>query len=379
MTATTSSPAATGAAHTVTGAGHTAAEAGRTAAETGHSATGAGHTAAGGNGQPPLLLVGHGTRSAEGAAEFGRFVARVRQRAQGLTVDGGFIELAGPSVGEVVARMHGAGTALVAVPLVLTAAGHGKGDIPASLAREAQRHPGRSFAYGRPLGPHPVLQHLLACRIDAALAASAPASSEPADHAPASSAPASHGPADPGDEVRRDTTVVLVGRGSTDPDANAEVAKVARLLWEGRGYGAVEYGFVSLAGPSVPAALERARRLGGHRIVVAPYFLFPGVLPDRVAAQAREFAAGHPELAVSVAGVLGDCDELAGLVLERYAEALRGDIRMNCDTCAYRVALPGFAHKVGLPQTPHHHPHEADGHGTDGHAPRAEAIREVAR
>jgi sirohydrochlorin cobaltochelatase len=31
---------------------------------------------------------------------------------------------------------------------------------------------------------------------------------------------------------------------------------------------------------------------------------------------------------------------------------------MNCDTCAYRVALPGFGGKVGQPQTPHHHPHD---------------------
>jgi sirohydrochlorin cobaltochelatase len=35
---------------------------------------------------------------------------------------------------------------------------------------------------------------------------------------------------------------------------------------------------------------------------------------------------------------------------------------MNCDTCAYRVALPGFAGKVGRPQTPHFHPDEADHH-----------------
>jgi sirohydrochlorin cobaltochelatase len=63
-----------------------------------------------------------------------------------------------------------------------------------------------------------------------------------------------------------------------------------------------------------------------------------------------------------VAGLIGGCAELAGLVLGRYDEALHGDIRMNCDTCAYRVALPGFAGKVGRPQTPHFHPDEADHH-----------------
>jgi sirohydrochlorin cobaltochelatase len=286
---------------------------------------------------PPLLIVGHGTRSAAGVAEFTRFVARAGARAGGRTpaVDGGFIELARPSVADAVTRLiPDGGRPIVAVPLVLTAAGHGKGDIPAALARELARHPGLSYRYGRPLGPHPVLQDLVAARVDAALAGAA----------------------------RQDTCVVLAGRGSTDPDANAEVAKVARLLWEGRGYAGVEYSFISLAEPSVPAALDRARRLGARRIVVAPYFLFSGVLPDRVTAQSREFAATHRTLDVRVAGLIGDCAELAGLVLDRYDEALQGDIRMNCDTCAYRVALPGFADKVGRPQVPHFHPDDADHH-----------------
>jgi sirohydrochlorin cobaltochelatase len=124
----------------------------------------------------------------------------------------------------------------------------------------------------------------------------------------------------------------------------------------------VEYSFISLAEPSVPAGLGRAAALGARRIVVAPYFLFSGLLPDRVTAQSREFAAGHPGLDVRVTGLIGDCAELAGLVLDRYDEALRGDIRMNCDTCAYRVALPGFTDKVGRPQVPHYHPGEEAGH-----------------
>jgi sirohydrochlorin cobaltochelatase len=251
-------------------------------------------------------------------------------------VDGGFIELSAPSVAEAVQRLPVAAQPdVVAVPLVLTAAGHGKGDIPAALAREQLRQPGLRWRYGRPLGPHPVLLDVLADRIDAALAGL----------------------------PRQGTQVVLVGRGSTDPDGNAEVAKVARLLWEGRGYAGVEFCFISLAEPSVPATLDKVRRLGAERVVAVPYFLFAGVLPDRVAAQAGEFAARHAGIDVRVAGVIGNCPELAGLVLERYQEAVRGDIRMNCDTCAYRIALPGFSDKVGRPQTPHHHPDDPPGPG----------------
>ena len=286
----------------------------------------------------PLLIVGHGTRSAAGVREFHAFVDRVRRRGGPPAVAGGFIELSPPPLTDAVSGLVDAGhTELATVPLVLTAAGHGKGDIPGALARERLRHPGLRYRYGRPLGPHPVLQELLTARIDAALAG------------------------DPRDDVH----VVLVGRGSTDPDANAEIAKVARLLWEGRGYAAVEPSFVSLAWPSVPEALERVRLLGARRIVVAPYFLFPGVLPDRIATQSRTFAAGHAELDARVAEVIGDCDELAGLVMERHAEAIAGDIRMNCDTCAYRVALPGFTDKLSAPQTPHHHPDDPAHHHHD--------------
>jgi sirohydrochlorin cobaltochelatase len=215
---------------------------------------------------------------------------------------------------------------MVAVPLMLSAAGHAKGDIPAALARERARHPGLTWTYGRPLGPHPRLIELLAKRVDAEGAA----------------APA----------------VLLVGRGSTDPDANADVVKTARLLWEGRDYPLAETAFVSLARPDVAEGLERCRLLGARQIVVARYFLFPGVLPDRVAEQAGQYAAAHPELNIRCADVLGDCDEMAALVYERYHEALAGDIRMNCDMCVYRIAMPGFEHRVGAPQRPHEHPHD---------------------
>ena len=279
--------------------------------------------------RPPLLLAAHGTRDQAGVDAFAALAARVGQlaAADGTRVAGGFIELSAPPLRDAVSLLTSTAPArLVAVPLMLSAAGHAKGDIPAALAREHARHPAVSFIYGRPLGPHPALIDLLAQRIGA----------EGLD------APA----------------VLLVGRGSTDPDANADVVKTARLLWEGRDYPLAETAFVSLARPDVAEGLERCRLLGARRIVVARYFLFPGVLPDRVAEQAAAYAAAHPELDIRCADVLGDCDEIAALVYERYHEALAGDIRMNCDVCMYRIAMPGFEHRVGAPQHPHDHPHD---------------------
>jgi sirohydrochlorin cobaltochelatase len=278
---------------------------------------------------PPLLLAAHGTSDQAGVDAFAALAGRVGKlaAADGTRVAGGFIELSEPPLREAVTGLAAASPGpIVAVPLMLSAAGHAKGDIPAALARERTRHPGASFTYARPLGPHAALIDLLAARIAAA------GTDQPA--------------------------VLLVGRGSTDPDANADVVKTARLLWEGRDYPLAETAFVSLARPDVAEGLERCRLLGARRIVVARYFLFPGVLPDRVAEQAAAYAAVHPELDIRCTDVLGDCDEIAALVWERYREALAGDIRMNCDVCVYRIAMPGFEHRVGAPQHPHDHPHD---------------------
>jgi sirohydrochlorin cobaltochelatase len=299
--------------------------------------------------KPALLLAGHGTRDPEGVAGFTALTRRLSARDHGaggpastaadrMDVAGGFIELSAPPLRDAVSDLAASGhRTLVAVPLMLSAAGHSKGDVPAALARETARHPGLVMKYGRPLGPHPVLLSLLADRVAAA----------------------AQGVAGP-------YAVLVVGRGTTDPDANADVCKDARLLWEGRDYEFTETAFVSLARPSVAEGLERCRRLGARTIVVARYFLFAGVLPDRVVTQAGAFADAHPGLDIRCSEVLGDCDEIAGLVIERYHEAITGDIRMNCDMCQYRTALPGLAHRVGVPQRPHDHPHDHEHVHDDG-------------
>ncbi|MGC9538749.1 sirohydrochlorin chelatase [Streptomyces sp. UG1] len=289
---------------------------------------------------PALLIAGHGTRDDAGAEAFRDFVRELGRRHPELPVAGGFIELSPPPLGEAVTELVERGVRrFAAVPLMLVSAGHAKGDIPAALAREKERHPGISYSYGRPLGPHPALLSVLERRLDTALG--------------------TEGSRTPGD--RADVTVLLVGRGSTDPDANAEVHKAARLLWEGRGYAGVETAFVSLAAPDVPSGLDRCVRLGAKRIVVLPYFLFTGILPDRVRLQTEGWADAHPEVEVRSADVIGPEPELLDLVMERYKEAVEGDLRMNCDSCVYRIALPGFEDKVGLPQQPHFHPDD-DGH-----------------
>ena len=184
--------------------------------------------------KPALLLAAHGTRDQAGVDAFAALAERVGKlaAADGTRVAGGFIELSAPALREAVADLAAASPGpMVAIPLMLSAAGHAKGDIPAALARERTRHPAVRFTYARPLGPHPALIDLLAARIAAVAGDTPPA-------------------------------VLLVGRGSTDPDANADVVKTTRLLWEGRDYPLAETAFVSLARPGVAEGLERCRLLG---------------------------------------------------------------------------------------------------------------------
>jgi sirohydrochlorin cobaltochelatase len=284
--------------------------------------------------EPALLIVGHGSRDPRGAEEFHELVSLVRARAP-MPVEGGFIELSRPPISECVNSLKERGAREIsAVPLMLLAAGHAKDDVPATLVREKLTHPDLDFHYGRALGIRPELLELMDERISAVVP----------------------------EEEKEGTAVLIVGRGSSDPDANSDLAKMSRLYFEGRPYPLVETAFVSLAPPSVTEALERCRRLGAGRVAVFSYFLFTGVLEERIREQSRNFAEDNPEMEVRYAGYFGPDARVAALVMERYRESFEGDIRMNCDVCVHRVALPGFEEKVGAPATPHYHPDEHGHH-----------------
>ncbi|MEV0616908.1 sirohydrochlorin chelatase [Nonomuraea sp. NPDC050404] len=283
--------------------------------------------------KPPLLLIGQGSQDDAYAAEFGRFVHRLRCRLDqtGADVSGGYLERATPrlsdSVASLVARGH---HRLVALPLSLSRMGE---EFPAAMAVEQQRHPTLMYDSGRPLGPDPRVLSLLAERLNEAATElsglrepARPRALELAGARPRLRAVDSslvedlYAHVEPGE-----TAVVLVGEGSTDATANAEVHRVSRLFWETHAYDfmTVETAFVSVTPPGVPGGLERCRRLGAKRVIVVPYLLFAGGMLERVWAQALAYGAGHPDLDIRCAEVIGDCESLADVVIDRYEEALQ--------------------------------------------------------
>jgi len=281
--------------------------------------------------KPAVLFVGHGSRDAEGTQEFLQIVELFRARDPERIVECGFLEFARPVIDEGVSRCVERGAQTVAVlPGMLMAAGHAKNDIPSEIHEARRRYPAVSFHYGGHLHLHPNILQLCRMRIEETERSGVPAE-------------------------RKDTLLLVVGRGSSDPDANGDVAKLARLLWEGMGFGWGAACYIGVTTPLLPEALERCQRMGFRRVVVFPFFLFTGVLEKRIRRQTEEFAGQHPVTDFLCAGYLNVHPLLFEAFAERAEEAVHGSPNMNCELCKYRVRLPGFEQAVGQPQVGHHH------------------------
>ena len=155
--------------------------------------------------------------------------------------------------------------------------------------------------------------------------------------------------------IRRQRCLLLVGRGSSDPDANSNIAKVARFLQEGYPTGWADVAFSGVAHPLVEEALPVCERAGFRRIVVQPYFLFTGILLKRVYQQVEERRQARPDLEIVAVPHLQADRLLIEAFAERAEQAVHGTGHMNCSLCQYRVPIIGYENHVGEPQQPHHH------------------------
>lgn len=161
--------------------------------------------------------------------------------------------------------------------------------------------------------------------------------------------------------------LVVIGRGASDPDANSNVAKVMRMLWEGFGFGWGETAYSGVTFPLIEPGLEHAVKLGYRRIVVFPYFLFTGVLMRRIYDYTDVVADRHPHIEFIKAPYLNDHPMVIETFMERIDEIQRGENNMNCQLCKYREQVLGFEMEVGLAQESHHHHVEGIGTG-EGHS-----------
>lgn len=290
-----------------------------------------------------VMVCGHGSRDVDAVREFEAVARGIRERLPQYDVESGFLEFATPIIRDGLDKLRDRGvTDVLAIPGMLFAAGHAKNDIPSVLNTYEARHPGIGIRYGRELAVDRKLIEAAGARIEEALARA-------------------------GDRIaRHDTLLMVVGRGASDPDANSNVAKIMRMLWEAFGFGWGETCYSGVTFPLVEPGLEHAVRLGFKRIVVFPYFLFTGVLVKRIYEHSDRVAARHPEVEFVKAGYLNDHPSVLDAFADRVEEIITGENLMNCKMCKYRERILGFEAEVGLPQESHHHHVEGIGTGDGG-------------
>ncbi len=287
-----------------------------------------------------VMVCGHGSRDPDAIREFERMAAALKVRLHDIDIETGYLEFARPVIREGLEKLAARGSGrILAVPGMLFAASHVKNDLPSELHSFGASHPGLELRFGRELAIEPKLLRAAADRIAEGEALARRA------------------------VPRVESLLVVVGRGTNDPDANSNIAKIARMLWEGMGFGWAETAFSGVAQPLVEPGLRRAARLGFRRIVVFPYFLFTGVLVKRIHAAIDRVAADHPEIEFLRAPYLADHPLVIECFADRVNEMADGEPAMNCLLCKYRAPVIGHETEVGAAQEGHHY--HVLGLGTD--------------
>jgi len=290
--------------------------------------------------KPAILVVGHGSRDVEGVNEFHRLAGHLRQTFPERLCATGFLEFARPTIVEgLEALIRQGASEITAVPGMLMAAGHAKNDIPSELNTFQAETPGVKITYGVELGIHAKMLRAASARIEGSEAGFGSG------------------------YKRKDTLLMVVGRGASDSDANSNICKITRMLWEGMGFGWAETSYSGVTIPLVADGLRQTHRLGFKNVIVFPYFLFTGRLVKKIYAAADVYQAQHPEINVVKAPYLSDHSWVLDAFVERLHEAEHGDGRMNCQLCQYREQIIGFEHRHRAPQLGHHH--HVRGIGTD--------------
>ena len=239
-----------------------------------------------------VLLCGHGSRDPEGVREFEQAAAGLRPRLPDHDLGIGYLEFARPTIRDGLVALAALGARRIyAIPAMLFAASHVKNDLPREIDGFAADNVGIDVRLGRDLGVDARLLKGAAGRIDTAIP-----------------------------DRRADMLLLVVGRGSSDPHANSNIAKIAGTLRQEMGFGRAETAFGGVVHPRVDAALRHSATLGFRRIVVFPYFLFTGVLVKRIYADTDRVAAEFPAIEFVKALYLRDHPLVLDAFVDRVGE-----------------------------------------------------------
>ena len=332
--------------------------------------------------QRPLLMIGHGTRDHQGRQAFLDFAKAYQALDTSRPVLPCFLELTGPTIQEGVDQCVEQGyTELSVLPILLFAARHNKFDVTNELDRARSRHPQVKFYYGRHFGITPGIIDLWRDRLTALeqpleglqdSKLKGESSNLPLENASSEQhstfQPTLQQAADVSTTLRQQTVLLFVGRGSSDPDANSDVYKMARLLWEGSGYQTIETCFIGITHPRIEEGFRRARFYQPKRIIVLPYFLFTGALVKKIVDITAQEQDKYPDISMTCLPEMGIQPQLLSVLREREIETQLGQVQMNCEMCKFRMAAFSNSTNHGHSHAHHHHEHGHDHHHEHNHS-----------
>jgi sirohydrochlorin cobaltochelatase len=304
-------------------------------------------------------MIGHGTRDEEGRQTFLDFAKVYQALDSSRPVVPCFLELTAPTIQEGVDQCVEQGyTELSALPILLFAARHNKFDVTNELDRARVRHPQVRFHYGRHFGITPGILDLWRDRMSKL--------DQPFGDSESQEQSKIHN--------RQDTVLLFVGRGSSDPDANGDVYKMARILWEGSGYKTVETCFIGITHPRLEEGFRRARLYQPKRIIVLPYFLFTGSLVKKIFDITAQQQEQYPEISMTCLPEMGIQPQLLSILREREIETQLGQVQMNCEMCKFRqaAASKGVSHGHSHDHADDHGHHHHHGHSHEATDPYAD-------
>ena len=250
-----------------------------------------------------IMVCGHGSRDKGAEREFGLVAAGLKKRFPDLPVEYGFLEFSAPNIHMGLDSLKSQGVEeIYAVPGMLFAATHAKNDIPSVLTTYEGESEGLQVHYGSELGLHSTMIDAFQARIYESLGLD---------------------PNSPPDSLY-DTMLVVVGRGTSDAMANAEVAKLTRIVNENMGFGWADTVYSGVTYPSVGEGLERLVKLGFKKIIVAPYFLFTGRLIKRIYGYVERIEGMFPEIEFIKTPYLSDHDKVIDAFEYRVREIMDG-------------------------------------------------------
>ncbi|UOE95990.1 sirohydrochlorin chelatase [Alkalihalobacillus sp. LMS39] len=264
-----------------------------------------------------VLYIGHGTRIKEGVTQFELFIEKVKAAVDVPIQHHSFIELAEPNIEDgIAACVEQGATSIAVIPVLLLAAGHAKLDIPEEIDKAKVKFPTVSIQYGRVIGIDKRMTDMV---VDRLVQQGLPLHAD--------------------EQSQQQTAVLLVGRGSSDPDANSDLAKLARLIWESAPVDHVETCYLAATKPTFDQGLERVQYLPHNKVYVIPYLLFTGILLKQMDAKITKLNEKLTTKDIVLCDYLGYHPDLINVIKDRVKETIANEVPVNCDACKYRMAI----------------------------------------